>query len=399
MSITEIQFDRINSSLISKNRVNDIAHRIYRYPARFSPDIANKLISEFTRPGDLILDPFVGSGTTVVEARLLGRRALGTDISQLATFIARTKSKGITGSDAKYLTKWYESVEISCSELERLSIEYEAHTTNLDGAATWRIRNIILNLLESLPVDGTAHQKSVMRLIVLKTAQWAIDGRKVFPTIDRVRSKFYIDAKQTIEDLKSYKDTINTSNKLSSGDTLPRSQIFNDSAVNAYKYIKRVSANPPKLILTSPPYPGVHVLYHRWQLMGGKETKLPFLIAGLDEAHHGIKHYTLGGRTEKGIDSYFESIENVFSNMANFLSSQTVVAQVVAFNNINEQLPRYLDAMRNSGYSEVEYKASENRMWRDVPNRKWHANIKGETHSSREVLLIHRRLSSKTKFN
>jgi hypothetical protein len=37
---------------------------------------------------------------------------------------------------------------------------------------------------------------------------------------------------------------------------------------------------PPKLVLTSPPYPGVHVLYHRWQVDGRKETPLPFMIAG-----------------------------------------------------------------------------------------------------------------------
>ena len=35
----------------------------------------------------------------------------------------------------------------------------------------------------------------------------------------------------------------------------------------------------PQLVVTSPPYPGVHVLYHRWQVDGRKEAPLPFMIA------------------------------------------------------------------------------------------------------------------------
>ena len=51
----------------------------------------------------------------------------------------------------------------------------------------------------------------------------------------------------------------------------------------------------PKLVLTSPPYPGVHVLYHRWQVDGRKEAPLPFMIANkLDGA--GSSYYTMGDR-------------------------------------------------------------------------------------------------------
>ena len=45
----------------------------------------------FTRPGEIVLDPFMGGGTTLVEACSLGRQAVGTDISSLATFTAKVK--------------------------------------------------------------------------------------------------------------------------------------------------------------------------------------------------------------------------------------------------------------------------------------------------------------------
>ena len=56
----------------------------------------------------------------------------------------------------------------------------------------------------------------------------------------------------------------------------------------------------PRLVLTSPPYPGVHVLYHRWQVDGRKEAPLPFMIANkLDGA--GLSYYTMGDRKYPGL--------------------------------------------------------------------------------------------------
>jgi len=58
------------------------------YPGNFSPYIPRYAIQLYSQPGDLVLDPMVGSGTTLVEAKLLGRRAIGVDISLEALRIA-----------------------------------------------------------------------------------------------------------------------------------------------------------------------------------------------------------------------------------------------------------------------------------------------------------------------
>jgi len=52
-----------------------------RYRGNWSPYIPRNLILRYTRPGDLVLDPFVGGGTTAVEAKLLGRRCIARDIN------------------------------------------------------------------------------------------------------------------------------------------------------------------------------------------------------------------------------------------------------------------------------------------------------------------------------
>jgi hypothetical protein len=51
--------------------VTGLTHNFYRYPGRFSPAFARAAIEALSRPGDVILDPFMGGGTTLVEARVL----------------------------------------------------------------------------------------------------------------------------------------------------------------------------------------------------------------------------------------------------------------------------------------------------------------------------------------
>jgi hypothetical protein len=68
---------------------------------------------------------------------------------------------------------------------------------------------------------------------------------------------------------------------------------------------------------------------------------------------------------------------------------------MIAFADIEEYLPPYLANMNAAGFEEVG-KAKDtsdtcaDRIWRDVPNRKWHAVLKGRTSGSREVVLIHK---------
>ena len=65
----------LNEAVHSNSPVAGFTHNFYNYPARFSPEFARTVIDVFTKHGDLVLDPFMGGATTVVEARLLGRRS------------------------------------------------------------------------------------------------------------------------------------------------------------------------------------------------------------------------------------------------------------------------------------------------------------------------------------
>ncbi|RNF83871.1 DNA methyltransferase [Montanilutibacter psychrotolerans] len=72
------------------------AHGIHPYPAKFIPQLPNTLISKLSNHGDLVWDPFGGSGTTALEALLLGRRAISTDLNPVAQVIGTAKTTTLT---------------------------------------------------------------------------------------------------------------------------------------------------------------------------------------------------------------------------------------------------------------------------------------------------------------
>jgi len=66
-------------------------HNFHAFAAKFPPQLPRFFIEELSCEGEVVLDPMVGSGTTVLEAVLLGRRAIGFDIDPLAERISRIK--------------------------------------------------------------------------------------------------------------------------------------------------------------------------------------------------------------------------------------------------------------------------------------------------------------------
>jgi DNA modification methylase len=74
-------------------------HSYHSYSAKYIPQIPRYLISNLTKRNDLILDNFVGSGTTLVESKVLGRHAIGVDINPLACLVAKVKITNIQKPD------------------------------------------------------------------------------------------------------------------------------------------------------------------------------------------------------------------------------------------------------------------------------------------------------------
>ena len=67
-------------------------HSIHKYPAKFFPELPRWIIEKYSKKGDLVLDPFMGSGTTNLEASLLGRNSIGVDVDKFSRFVSTVKT-------------------------------------------------------------------------------------------------------------------------------------------------------------------------------------------------------------------------------------------------------------------------------------------------------------------
>lgn len=70
-------------------------HGLHAFAAKCPPQLVRYGLHYYSKPGETVLDPMAGSGTTLVEARLMGRHARGYDIDPLARLIAQVKSRPI----------------------------------------------------------------------------------------------------------------------------------------------------------------------------------------------------------------------------------------------------------------------------------------------------------------
>jgi hypothetical protein len=268
--------ERFLEAVKSARPVVGYTHSFYRYPARFSPEFVRATIEAFTKPGDVVLDPFMGGGTTLVEARALGRRAIGTDINALAVFIARVKTTPLSETDLERITEWAKTLspKLSLRNPPQRDLDWfkAGYQRNASGKTTWHIRKTVELALAEVGRLSRSRQQRFARCVLLKTAQWALDCRTFIPSAQEFRKQFFVNLAEMVCGAREFQKAVSQNDKAMPGSCSHRAACLHRSAVGLETELLLKEWPEPALIVTSPPYPGVHVLYHRWQVQGRKET-------------------------------------------------------------------------------------------------------------------------------
>ena len=352
--------------------VRGSTHTYYRYPARFSPTFARAAIEVLTRPGDLVLDPFAGGGTTLVEAAVAGRRSIGADISALSTFICRVKTTPLSEHDTGKLLAWFERTSkeakvFSTAPSETLAQRRQQSVQPIGGTA-WPIRRVIEAFLTRLYRLEKTRQRDFARAVVLSSGQWALDNRRQLPSAAALRRHIGKAAYTMLGAALEYSRELSAhaATRTARSEFIPRVLQCSAAQLAAQPSLKGIP--PPRLILTSPPYPGVHVLYHRWQVKGRRETAAPFWIAGTPDGKTAA-HYTLGSR--ETTENYFNQLQDCFSGIVPLASRDTVFVQLIGFSDPDAQLPEFLSALRAAGLQEFRVASIAN----SADGRIWHIYV------------------------
>ncbi len=125
--------DKTRVSPDTRPRSLESFHRFHSYCARFPSELVEAGISQYTKVGDSIFDPFCGSGTTVVACLVHKRKVIGTEIDTLAGMISELKCTPLPAEQyAKWRTPFIKRIKTTFEEIRnswRPGIRLEPGTT------------------------------------------------------------------------------------------------------------------------------------------------------------------------------------------------------------------------------------------------------------------------------
>lgn len=251
-----------------------LTHSLHPYPAKYIPQIPNALIQELSSVGDTVLDPFCGSGTTLVEALLLKRHTIGVDANPLACLIARAKTTRVTENEVDALRRLSERVAALLVQRSSRTLplfpdpvptNVIAQSPNFDGINFWFTPEVIdeLSILKALCLTLESEAARQVALTALSS---------IIVTVSRQDS-----------------DTryVRREKHIKQGETMQRFCRALDSAINRVteltdlveprftcKILHANTLDAPEtglvdLVVCSPPYPNAYSyhLYHRTRML------------------------------------------------------------------------------------------------------------------------------------
>ena len=244
-----------NEYWTSRQRQAHSLHEI-SYRACFKPQLPRFFIERLTRPGDAIYDPFMGRGTTQMEAFLLGRRPLGNDINPLSRVLLEPRLNPPT---IKEIEKRLSEIDLSNAEEEYEELLAFFHKDTLREIIS--LKEYLLKREESGEIDNvdawirmvainrlTGHSGGFFSVYTLppnqavniKRQQKINSERNQVPEYREIKSRIIKKSKSLLRNWEELEFTgMDLSSVLTTGDSRFASGIEDDSA---------------QLVVTSPPF-------------------------------------------------------------------------------------------------------------------------------------------------
>lgn len=127
--------------VIQQANPNNFTHNYFKYPCKFIPEIPRWAIKKYcTQENSNILDPFMGSGTTLLESLIIGHNAYGADVDDVAKLITRVKTTIFDIEEIEYINNIFNMINTNIT-----NSDIEPIIPNIDNLEHWFPKeNIIL---------------------------------------------------------------------------------------------------------------------------------------------------------------------------------------------------------------------------------------------------------------
>ena len=132
IQVEEIPYNVKSNSVfeINSTNVNYFSHGFFKYPCKFLPQIPRWAIQQYSKPGDIVLDPFAGSGTTLVESVLNKRMGLGIDFDKFSQLLCKVKT-------TKYDKNLINKIKTESNNFKVLAKENRKFMPDLHNLSHW----------------------------------------------------------------------------------------------------------------------------------------------------------------------------------------------------------------------------------------------------------------------
>lgn len=257
--------------IIDNNHKNStyFTHGFHSYPAKFTPQIVNKYLNLYCKQGFNILDPFCGSGTTLVEGVLNGLNSVGIDLNPIAYIISRAKTNKYSSQDIQIIRNFisellpsfdknlfYENTVFYEEKViipdfpnrdhwfeENISYDLALLKKKIDKLSNVNVRDLLYCAFSKIIVK-VSNQDSEVRYTAKK---------KNHPT-GIVFSSFIDTVKNYLDAISNIEYSINAKAEVYNGDT--------------YEILIKYPDNHFDFIITSPPYINTfdYYLYHKQRM-------------------------------------------------------------------------------------------------------------------------------------
>ena len=317
-------------------KTNQSTHRLHPYPAKYIPQIPRALINELSLKGETVADIFSGSGTTLVEANLLGRNAVGIDANPLSSLIAKAKTSPVSKTDILILEEMVRraqelSAEIVVKRISGNSLPFisNAYRPNDDAIEFWFIPFVVEELAEVLSWCNEIEAEkaknvalTVFSSIIVTVSKQDSDTRYVRRDKNikpgDVCSKFAMKLDKAVKAVSNFSNEVHHDVK---------STVLFTDILTAPK-IKQFD-----LMVCSPPYPNAfsYHLYHKnrmiWLEMNHKEFK-----------KQEIGSHRKYSKANSTINTFRDEMESIFEWLYQHLASNRYACFVIGNSTIRGEV-------------------------------------------------------------
>ncbi len=241
-----------------------LTHSLHPYPAKFPPQIPKKILESYATKGQTVLDPFCGSGTTLVEARIFGANAIGVDVNGLAVLLSKVKATPLSDEQFSAIEKFLSEIDETIFKW-KFSYRPEIKIKKFEGQDHWFQKNVseeitfILNKI-SFQKDSNVQNflKIVLSSIIVRVSNQESDTR--FAAVQKnipdcfTLEQFYKRAREYSLRMREFSNVVHHNTEL---------KVFNADSRN----LDFISNNSIDIIITSPPYANTYdyYLYHKFR--------------------------------------------------------------------------------------------------------------------------------------